>query len=88
MANSSSSSSSSVGIGILGAMFLIMFCLKLAGIGACATWSWWAITAPLWGGLALVLVILLIAGIIYGVAATRAKNKHNTQLNKIRSGRF
>lgn len=82
------SSSSTMGIGILGAMFLIMFFLKLSGIGVCATWSWWLITAPLWGGLALVLVIIIITGIIVGFAAVAQKNKRTTQLKKIRSGRI
>ena len=65
MVNNSSSSSSSAGIGLLGMTFIVLLFLKLAGH---ITWSWWWITAPLWGGVVLgftvVTVILLIAFII------------------------
>lgn len=37
-------------IGIAGVVFLIFLTLKLTGIGVVATWSWAAITAPLWFG--------------------------------------
>lgn len=43
-------------------MFLV---LKLCGV---IGWSWWWVTAPLWGGLALVLTLtfgtVLLAGVI------------------------
>lgn len=35
-------------ISILGIIFLIMFTLKLAGVGVMATASWWLVTSPLW----------------------------------------
>ena len=54
------------GIGLLGLMFLILFTLKLLGK---IEVSWWVVTAPLWGPLALV---LLIVGIIF-LAAKIAK---------------
>lgn len=41
-------------------LFLLFLGLKLAGI---ITWSWWWVTAPLWGGLAIILVVLLCVGI-------------------------
>lgn len=44
---------------ILGIMFLIFLTLKLAGIGVVATWSWWAVTSPLWIG-AIVIILLAI----------------------------
>ena len=44
-------------------MFLIFLTLKLIGI---ITWSWWWVTAPLWGVPALLLAIL---GACAGVAA-------------------
>ncbi|MBG23749.1 MAG: hypothetical protein CMF22_10540 [Idiomarinaceae bacterium] len=46
-------------IGILGWMFLIFMTLKLTGH---ITWSWWLITAPLWGP---ILVALLIVFFIF-----------------------
>lgn len=36
------------------ATFFILFVFKLADAGLPATWSWWWITAPLWGGAAAV----------------------------------
>lgn len=33
-------------IGLLGAMFLIMFAGKVVGA---MDWSWWVVTSPLWG---------------------------------------
>jgi hypothetical protein len=37
-------------IGIAGVVFLILLTLKLTRLGVVATWSWAAITAPLWLG--------------------------------------
>lgn len=54
---SNSSSSSSGGIGILGLLGVLFVGLKLTGV---ITWSWWYVTLPFWGGLALVLGIALI----------------------------
>jgi hypothetical protein len=48
----------SSGIGLGGAVFLVFLVLKLTGhIG----WSWWWVTAPLWGVFALVLAVFVIA---------------------------
>lgn len=44
------------GIGLFGATFLVFLTLKLCGV---INWSWWWVTAPLWGGLALWLAIIL-----------------------------
>lgn len=52
------------GIGIGGLLFLIFLTLKLAGIGAVASWSWWWITAPLWIPLGIAGIILLIVGLV------------------------
>lgn len=65
MANSSSSASG--GISLLGLVFIVFLTLKLAEIGTVATWSWWWVTAPLWGPLVFVLVIIAIAALIYGI---------------------
>ena len=54
---SNSSSTQSGGVGILGLLGVLFVGLKLAGI---ITWSWWYVTLPFWGGLALVLGILLV----------------------------
>jgi hypothetical protein len=44
------------GISFLGALGLLFIGLKL---GHVIQWPWWAVTLPLWGGLALAVVILL-----------------------------
>lgn len=54
------------GLTFLQALFLIFLVLKLTGKTVVATWSWWWVTAPLWGGLAIGLVILLI-GLLFGL---------------------
>jgi membrane protein YdbS with pleckstrin-like domain len=43
---------------LLGIAFVV---LKLCGV---ITWSWWWVTAPFWGPIALVLSILLVTAII------------------------
>jgi hypothetical protein len=55
MSNKNSSSSS--GVGFFGLMFLIFMTLKLTGY---ITWSWWWVTAPLWGGFAVIITIILL----------------------------
>lgn len=53
-------------IGFMGALTLLFIALKLTGVIA---WSWWWVTLPLWGGLALILsVFVLIPAIALGVA--------------------
>ena len=60
MSNKKSNSSS--GVGLFGLMFLIFMTLKLTGY---ITWSWWWVTAPLWGGFAIAGVIAIIAIVVY-----------------------
>jgi len=48
------------GIGILGFMFLIMFTLKLCSVEPVANWSWWWVTAPIWGPITIGVSILAI----------------------------
>ncbi len=56
-----SSSGKSGGIGAIGLLGVVFVTLKLLGVSAVAEWSWWWVTAPFWGGLALVFVILVMA---------------------------
>lgn len=55
------------GGGIWGILFLIMFVMKTMGLGAVANWSWWWVTAPIWGPFAIVLGIALILSLIAGI---------------------
>lgn len=54
MANNSSSSS---GIGFTGLLAVAFIVLKLTHV---IDWSWWWITCPLWGGVAIALAVFLI----------------------------
>lgn len=49
------------GIGLCGVLFIVFLILKLVGT---ITWSWWWVTAPLWGPVAVVLLFLLIVLIL------------------------
>ena len=61
------------GLTFLQALFLVFLVLKLKGKTVVATWSWWWVTAPLWGGLAIVLVILLIGLLFIGLSTLLKK---------------
>lgn len=63
---------SNSGVGFLTLLFLLFIGLKLSGHIA---WSWWWITAPLWGGPAALVGFLVIwfslIGAVQGVRAIR-----------------
>jgi hypothetical protein len=56
-----SDSNSSGGVGFFGLMFLIFMTLKLTNV---IDWSWWWVTAPLWGGVALLLAFIAVIVVI------------------------
>ena len=56
------------GLTFLQVLFLIFLVLKLTGKTVVASWSWWWVTAPLWGGLAIGLVIFLIGLLFIGLS--------------------
>lgn len=58
MGNETKSNSS---ISFLSLLFLVFLTLKLCGV---TDWSWWWVTAPLWGGFAVLLVVLPVVGVI------------------------
>jgi len=66
----SQNNASSGGIGIFGLMFVALFVGKVFEIGAVASWSWWWITAPLWGPIAFVIVVFLV--IVFAVVLYEA----------------
>ncbi|QNB13457.1 hypothetical protein G5S35_17670 [Paraburkholderia tropica] len=47
-------------LGLGGFVFLIFLFLKLAAIGAVASWSWWWVTAPLWIGFVAWAVLMVV----------------------------
>lgn len=60
---------SSSGIGVMGLLGVAFVVLKLTGY---INWSWWWVTLPFWGGIALVLVFFAVMGIV-AIAAARGK---------------
>ena len=63
------SSKSTASFPIFGILGLIFVTLKLAEIGAVASWSWWLVTLPFYGPIALVLGVFLVVAIFAGIAA-------------------
>jgi len=52
-------------ITLLGVAFVV---LKLCHV---INWSWWWVTAPFWGGIAVLLVLLVLAGILAAILKSR-----------------
>lgn len=65
---SNNTSTSSGGIGLFGLLGLLFIGLKLTGF---INWSWWWVTAPLWGGFALIGVMLIILLIVSFIGAIK-----------------
>lgn len=59
--NSKTTSGGVSGLFILGVAFVV---LKLTGF---IDWSWWWVTVPFWGGIALILAVLLVIFIIAAI---------------------
>jgi hypothetical protein len=55
----SNKSSVSSGSGFVVLLFLVLLVLKLTGV---VDWSWWLVTAPLWGTVAISLFIAVFMG--------------------------
>lgn len=53
-----------IGIGLTDSLFLIFLVLKLCGV---IGWSWWWVCAPLWIPLAIIVAVIVIAGIVLGI---------------------
>lgn len=48
------------GMDLCSVLFIVFLVLKLTGL---ITWSWWWVTAPLWGPFVLLLVLGILAAI-------------------------
>lgn len=64
--SSSTASGGGIGIGILGLLGVAFVILKLCNV---ITWSWWLVTLPFWGGLALVAAIVAVGVVIWALAS-------------------
>lgn len=62
----SNSSGGGGGIGVIGLLGVVFVVLKLTGV---IGWSWWWVTAPFWGGFALVFGIAGVALLAVGGTA-------------------
>lgn len=54
-----STSRSFISLGFGSVLFFILLTLKLTGH---IDWSWWWVTAPLWGPVALIVLLVLLVG--------------------------
>lgn len=48
-------------LGIFGVIFVVLLILKLLGLIA---WSWWIVTLPLWIGIAIVIISVLVLTVL------------------------
>lgn len=55
--------------GLLGIAFIVM---KLMGI---ITWSWWWVTAPLWGPLAALFAVLVVVLLVAAMIGRKDKSR-------------
>ena len=62
------------GISFAGLLFIVFLILKL-GVGNTAVqgWSWWWVTAPLWGGIAILFGISIVVFVIVLIVAIITK---------------
>jgi len=72
----SNSTASSSGIGFTGLLTVLFIGLKLTGYIA---WSWWWVLSPLWIGLAVALVFMVI-GLLIVVFASIVVSKTKTRV--------
>lgn len=71
---SESKTTQSGGIGFCGLLTIVFITLKLTGF---IDWSWWWVTAPLWGVFVLVIAIIAIVFIYALIADSLARRKNS-----------
>ena len=64
--SNSKASVSVCGTSFCNLLFLVFLVLKLTKV---INWSWWWVTAPIWGPLALAVAIIIVVGIVALIAA-------------------
>jgi hypothetical protein len=62
MKNNNSANVKSGGMSTAMVLFIVFLVLKLTGY---ITWSWWWVTAPLWGGIAIMITFIIIAALAW-----------------------
>lgn len=68
-------SSSSGGVSTLGVLLIVFVVLKLCGL---IDWSWWWVTLPFWGPLAVGLAVVAIWLAAVGVSQLQSKRRSKT----------
>ncbi|MGC6586550.1 hypothetical protein ACPV3A_16480 [Paenibacillus sp. Dod16] len=68
--------SKSGGIGVLGLLGVAFVVLKLIGV---IDWSWWWVTLPFWGGIALVLIIIVAIHLVSAVIEVIEQRQRNNR---------
>lgn len=65
-------------------LFLIFLVLKLVGVDPVTTWSWWWVTAPLWGGFLINMALFLILRLVFRSSSDdRARARAVREVQKI-----
>lgn len=62
-------------------LFLTFMILKLCNV---INWSWWWVTAPLWAGAAIGVVLIIIGLILIGIAKLIERIEINRAIRKIK----
>ena len=73
------------GISFCSFLFLVFLVLKLVGV---IDWSWWWVTAPLWGGVAICIGFLLITLIIGTIISSYSHRRINTRFSGLYINRY
>lgn len=73
---SSNTNTNTAGISTTGLLGIVFIVLKLTNV---IDWSWWWVTCPFWGGLALFLTIFLI-GAIFIIISTYLEQKRLSKM--------
>ena len=62
MSEVKATATASGGVGFFGILFFVFLVLKLTHV---IDWSWWWVTAPLWGGFLLFIIFFAILFLLY-----------------------
>lgn len=69
----SNASGGNKGVGFMSLLALLFIALKLTGY---IKWSWWWVTLPIWGGVGLIFLVVILL-LIYGMYRTWKDSKRN-----------
>lgn len=60
----SKTSGSNKGLGFFGLLAIVFIVMKLACIGTVCNWSWLWVLAPIWGGIVLAIIAIVVAVLV------------------------